>query len=123
TFVGPGGLAGVLDELVDHIRRVNETVLAGEYGSLRELAAATGRRPEPWRVAVLLGDGHELSRSELAGLGRVLRTGAACGVHVVARGLPVADAPAVCRIASTGGGTATVSRYPALVVHLDPPPP
>src|SRR6266511_4109307 len=43
TFVGPGGLGALLDELVDRVRRINETVLAGEYASLRELAAATVR--------------------------------------------------------------------------------
>jgi hypothetical protein len=42
TFVGPGGLGALLDEMVDHVRRINETVLAGEYASLRELAAAPG---------------------------------------------------------------------------------
>lgn len=82
TFVGPGGLAHLLDDLTDQIRRINETVLAGEYTSLRELAAATGRRPEPWRVAVLLG-GDEPSRHERSQLNRVIRTGAACGVHLV----------------------------------------
>ncbi|GAB3937102.1 hypothetical protein GCM10027614_14710 [Micromonospora vulcania] len=78
TFVGPGGLGPLLDDLVEQIRRINETVLAGEYGSLRELAAATGRRPEPWRVAVLLG-GDELNRHERGQLDRVVRAGAACG--------------------------------------------
>src|SRR5262249_59887419 len=53
TFVGPGGLGDLLDDLVDQVRRINETVLAGEYPSLRALAEATGRRPEPWRGAVL----------------------------------------------------------------------
>ncbi|NHW87215.1 cell division protein FtsK, partial [Escherichia coli] len=41
TFVGPGGLGRLLDDLVEQIRRINETVLAGEHASLRELAAAT----------------------------------------------------------------------------------
>lgn len=90
TFVGPGGLAGLLDELVDHIRRINETVLAGAYASLREMALATGRRPEPWRVAVLLG-GEQPSRHERAQLERILRAGVACGVHLVVRGLPVPE--------------------------------
>ena len=63
-------------------------MLAGEHPSLRELAAATGRRPEPWRVAVLLGAGRadELSRHERGQLDRLLRTGAACGVHLVDAG-------------------------------------
>ncbi|GAB3808196.1 hypothetical protein GCM10027605_40130 [Micromonospora zhanjiangensis] len=121
TFVGPGGLARLLDDLVDQVRRINETVLAGEYGSLRELAAATGRRPEPWRVAVLLG-GDELSRHERGQLDRLVRTGAACGVHLVVRGIDLPAEPGVHRIVLTPDG-ARIGDYPDLPVRLDPAPP
>ncbi|HEU4425207.1 MAG TPA: FtsK/SpoIIIE domain-containing protein [Pilimelia sp.] len=141
TFVGPTGLAGLLDDLVEHIRRINETVLAGEYPSLRALARRTGRRPEPWRVAVLLGSGHgdELSRHERAQLDRVVRAGPDCGVHVIARGIALPEHPEVHTIlvdrgtrvgvgqapkapATPWAGTAQVGGYAALPVHLDPPP-
>jgi S-DNA-T family DNA segregation ATPase FtsK/SpoIIIE len=122
TFVGPGGLTDLLDELVDHVRRINETVLAGEHASLRELAAATGRRPEPWRVAVLLGGG-EPSRHERSQLDRLIRTGAACGVHLVIRGLPVDSAPAVELVDAAPDGRARLSRAGHLPVALDPGPP
>src|SRR4051812_17035356 len=115
TFVGPGGLAGLLDELVDHVRRINESVLAGEYTSLRELAAATNRRPEPWRVAVLLGGG-ELSRHEQSQLQRLLRTGAACGVHLVIRGLAGAARP------RPQGGTPAGGAPPPARTARGPPP-
>ena len=121
TFVGPGGLGRLLDELVDQIRRINESVLAGEYASIRELAAATGRRPEPWRVAVLLG-GDELSRHERGQLDRVIRTGAACGVHLVVRGIALPEAPSVRRIV-VEADAAQLSDFPDLAVRLDPPPP
>jgi hypothetical protein len=121
TFVGPGGLSRLLDDLVEQIRRINETVLAGEYGSLRELATATGRRPEPWRVAVLLG-GDELSRHERGQLDRVVRTGAACGVHLVVRGIALPDDPTVTRVVVAAGG-ARIGGQPSLPVRLDPPPP
>jgi hypothetical protein len=130
-FVGPGGLADLLDELVDHVRRINETVLAGEHASLRELAAVTGRRPEPWRVAVLLGRG-ELGRHERDQLDRLLRTGAACGVHLVIRGLPIGRPGGSSRYAEQGGpevilaapgGQARLSRAGSLPVALDPGPP
>ncbi|MFF5173501.1 FtsK/SpoIIIE domain-containing protein [Micromonospora sp. NPDC000089] len=121
TFVGPGGLGRLLDDLVEQIRRINETVLAGEYGSLRELAAVTGRRPEPWRVAVLLG-GEELSRHERGQLDRVVRTGAACGVHLVVRGIPLPDDPTVTRVVAAPDD-ARVGAPPGLPVRLDPPPP
>jgi len=123
AFVGPGGLGHHLDDLVDHIRRINETVLAGEYRSLRDLAARTGRRPEPWRIAVLLGGpADELSRHERAQLDRIARAGAACGVHLIVRGVPIGAGRAVTTIHITAG-TATVSGYPTLAVRLDPPPP
>ncbi|WP_431883727.1 FtsK/SpoIIIE domain-containing protein [Micromonospora gifhornensis] len=118
TFVGPGGLGRLLDDLVEQIRRINETVLAGEHATLRELAAATGRRPEPWRVAVLLG-GEELSRHERGQLDRVVRAGAACGVHLIVRGVPLPEDPTVTRVRVTGAD----ARIGTLPVHLDPPPP
>ncbi|MFF5180397.1 FtsK/SpoIIIE domain-containing protein [Micromonospora sp. NPDC000316] len=121
TFVGPGGLGSLLDDLVEQIRRINETVLAGEHGSLRELAAATGRRPEPWRVAVLLG-GDELNRHERGQLDRVVRTGAACGVHLVVRGVPLPDDPTVTRVVADTSGT-RIGGPSGLPVRLDPPPP
>ncbi|MEN3306723.1 MAG: hypothetical protein V7603_2925 [Micromonosporaceae bacterium] len=123
TFVGPGGLTGLLDTLVDHVRRINETVLAGAYGSLHEMAAATGRRPEPWRIAVLLG-GEEPTRHERAQLERLLRTGVACGVHLVIRGVTAPDLSTVetVRTVQIGTGGTAVSGYGSLPVHLDPPP-
>ncbi|MDG4809899.1 FtsK/SpoIIIE domain-containing protein [Micromonospora sp. WMMD1120] len=121
TFVGPGGLGPLLDDLVEQIRRINETVLAGEYASLRELAGATGRRPEPWRVAVLLG-GEELNRHERGQLDRVVRTGAACGVHLVVHGVPVPDDPTVTRVVAGASG-ARIGGSAGLPVRLDPPPP
>ncbi|WP_305789052.1 FtsK/SpoIIIE domain-containing protein [Symbioplanes lichenis] len=123
-FVGPGGLGALLDELVDHVRRINETVLAGEYSSLRELSAATGRRPEPWRVAVLLGSGRsdELSRHERGQLSRLLRTGAACGVHLILRNMPAEDGTAEI-ISAAPGTEGRVSGCGDLPVVFDAGPP
>ncbi|MET7866205.1 FtsK/SpoIIIE domain-containing protein [Micromonospora taraxaci] len=121
TFVGPGGLGPLLDDLVEQIRRINETVLAGEYASLRELAAATGRRPEPWRVAVLLG-GDDLNRHERGQLDRVVRAGAACGVHLVVHGVPLPGDPTVTRVVAEVSG-ARIGGSAGLPVRLDPPPP
>ncbi|MDT5043069.1 MAG: hypothetical protein QOE51_4054 [Actinoplanes sp.] len=122
TFVGPGGLGALLDDLVENVRRINETVLAGEQPSLRALAAATGRRPEPWRIAVLLGGG-ELSGSERGQLNRLLRTGAACGVHLVLRGIEVPAGPGIEVADIAADGRARLSGCGALPVLLDPAPP
>ncbi|WP_213010979.1 FtsK/SpoIIIE domain-containing protein [Paractinoplanes toevensis] len=121
-FAGPGELSALLEELVDHVRRINETVLAGEYTSLRELAAATHRRPEPWRVAVLLGAG-ELSRADQTQLQRLLRTGAAAGVHLVIQGVPVQAGPGIEFITAQPGDDARMSSAGALPVRLDGGPP
>ncbi|BFU44168.1 FtsK/SpoIIIE domain-containing protein [Krasilnikovia sp. MM14-A1004] len=126
TFAGPGALGALLDELVDHVRRINETVLAGEHPSLRELAAATGRRPEPWRVAVLLGGGRgdEVGRRERGQLDRLLRTGAACGVHLVLRGIAVGEAPAGVEVIDAARDSAArLSGCGDLPVRLDGGPP
>lgn len=119
TFVGPGGLGRLLDDLVEEIHRINSTVLAGEHRSLRELATATGRRPEPWRVAVLLS-GEEPSRHIRGQLDRVVRTGAACGVHLVVRGLTLPEDAPVARIRVEPGRAELAGAPP---VTLDPAPP
>jgi DNA segregation ATPase FtsK/SpoIIIE, S-DNA-T family len=126
SFVGPGGLGAMLDELVEHICRVNETVLAGEYGSLAELTSAgSGPRPEPWRVVVLLADqasAAEMTTGQRAQLDRIVRTGVACGVHLIVRGLDLAAHPTVERL-SVRDQTATGDTTGDLPVRLDPPPP
>ena len=87
NFVGPHGLSDMLDDHVEHVRRINATVLAGDHASLRELAQATGRRPEPWRVLVLLGaEPAEWTKDQRAQLSRIRRTGVACGVHLIVIG-------------------------------------
>ncbi len=122
SFIGPGALGPMLDDLVEQICRVNETVLAGEFTSLAELTAATtGPRPEPWRIIVLLADA-ELTPAQRAQLDRIARTGVACGVHLVVRGLDLAPHPTVERI-EVHEQTATCDSIGDLTVRLDAPPP
>ena len=125
TYVGPGGLTDLLDGLVEDVRRINESVLGGDHASLAGLAAANGgRRSEPWRLAVFLGDAataEELTAAQRAQLDRIARTGVPCGVHLLVRGLPVPTGPAVERIRVTGG-TARAACLADLPVLLDPPP-
>lgn len=126
TNVSPGGLGAALDGLVEQIGRINGTVLAGEYRSMAELAEARGGpRPEPWRIAVLLADAAtaaELSPAERAQLDRIVRTGAACGVHLIGRGLSVDDHPSLHRI-EVRGAAGTCTTTGDLPVRLDPAPP
>ncbi|GIF10605.1 FtsK/SpoIIIE domain-containing protein [Actinoplanes teichomyceticus] len=125
TFVGPGGLGSLLDELAEHILRVHES-LGGQYPTLADLVAARpGPRPEPWRLVVLLADRAttvEMTASQRAQLGRIVRTGVACGVHLVVRGLELDDDPTVERIV-VRDQTATCDSLGRLEIRLDPPPP
>ncbi len=119
SFVGPSGLREALDSLVETVRRVNADVLAGEHASLADLAAATGRRPEPWRVLVLLNaDLASWPAHDQAQLARLRRTGVAAGVHLVIVGDDTAgpaDLPRLTRTAYTG--------LPGAALELDSAPP
>ncbi|WP_045742429.1 FtsK/SpoIIIE domain-containing protein [Actinoplanes rectilineatus] len=111
SFVGPGGLGTLLDDLVEHI--------------CRRVANHTTTGPEPWRVVVLLADratAAELTAPQRAQLDRIVRTGVACGVHLVVRGLDLEDHPTVERIVA-GDETVTCSSLGDLEVRLDPLPP
>jgi DNA segregation ATPase FtsK/SpoIIIE, S-DNA-T family len=115
-FVGPGGLPKLLDDTIAEIRRVNERVLAGTYATLRAHAFATGRRPEPWRIVVLLGT-ESADDGVRAQLERIVRTGAACGVHLITRG-PLA-ASGAGRVETLSAGKS--SSLGAFVPDLAPP--
>ena len=126
SFVGPGGLGPMLDDLVEHICRVNETVLAGEYASLAQLTAAgLGPRAEPWRVIVLLADpvsAAAITPAQQAQLDRIVRTGVACGVHLLVRGLQLAPHRTLHRV-TVADGNATCDSTGDLSITLDEPPP
>jgi S-DNA-T family DNA segregation ATPase FtsK/SpoIIIE len=126
SFVGPGGLGSLLDALAEHIQRITETALDGAYRSLADLARATvGPRPEPWRIVVLLADratAAELTGARRAQFDRVVRTGVACGVHLLVRGLDLPAHPSVHRLA-VRDRTATGAVTGDLPIRLDQPPP
>ena len=119
TFVGPHGLSEMLDQHVEHIRRINATVLAGDHPDLRALAEATGRRPEPWRILVLLGaHPDDWSKEQRAQLARIRRTGVGCGVHLVS--VTDDDIDDTDTVTVSTSGTSATDDVP---VSLDPPPP
>ncbi|MEU5875839.1 FtsK/SpoIIIE domain-containing protein [Glycomyces sp. NPDC047369] len=119
SFVGPSGLREELDSLVETVRRVNAEVLAGEHDSLAALAAATGRRPEPWRVLVLLNaDLASWPAHDQAQLARLRRTGVAAGVHLVIVGDDTAGPADLPRLTATAA-----TALPGAPIELDPPPP
>ncbi|WP_229071562.1 FtsK/SpoIIIE domain-containing protein [Actinoplanes sp. DH11] len=110
ALVGPGALGSLLDDLVEHICRINET---------------PGPRTEPWRLVVLLADratAAEMTPAQRAQLDRIVRTGVACGVHLVVRGLELEDHPSVERIV-VHDQAAFCDSLGRLEIKLDPPPP
>jgi len=118
-FVGPHGLSAMLDEHVEHIRRINATVLAGDHASLLDLASATGRRPEPWRILVLLSaDMTEWTKEQRAQLARIRRTGVACAVHLLVVGEDLPDDTDTITVTATRTSLTAAAR-----IRLDSPPP
>lgn len=118
-FVGPHGLSDMLDNHVEHIRRINANVLAGDYSSLTELAVHTGRRPEPWRVVVILGaEMDDWDKSERAQLTRIRRAGVACGVHLIIVGGDMDDDTDTVTVTATD-----TSLSCDATMSLDDPPP
>ena len=87
TVHDPGNLEGLLDELADRIRRVHTRVLVDGHPSLQALAREAKQWPEPWVVAVLVGDGTPLKDEEP--VQRVLRGGLACGISLVLVDVPM----------------------------------
>ncbi|WP_430790631.1 FtsK/SpoIIIE domain-containing protein [Actinoplanes sp. G11-F43] len=104
-FIGPGGLGPLLDELVDRL--------------CREPA------PEGWQVVVLLADratAEEMTRSQRAQLDRIVRIGVGRGVHLLVRGLELAEHPSIERI-TVRDRIASCGSLDRLEVRLDPAPP
>ncbi|MBP2474958.1 hypothetical protein JOF53_003830 [Crossiella equi] len=83
TVHDPSRLQDLLSELSEHIRRVHTRILVDGHPSLRALTATTGKRSEPWRIAVLFGNHEALDEALRQQLQRVARNGLACGIQLV----------------------------------------
>ncbi|RCW43651.1 FtsK/SpoIIIE family protein [Halopolyspora algeriensis] len=120
TAHDPTRLEEMLEELSEHIRRIHTGSLLGGYTSLRSLAEETGHRGEPWRIAVLFGDGHPLKDEQQQQLQRIARNGLACGVQLVVVDLPMTVNSAVESITlSTPDHARTSMTGPYAVVRPD----
>ncbi len=120
TVHDPGRLTELLDELSDHIRRVHTRVLVDGHPSVAALAASTGTRTEPWRLAVLVGNRAELSDEDRRQLQRVARGGLACGVQLVMVDLPLTVSAPVETIELGERVSCSMTGQHATVA-LDPP--
>lgn len=122
TVHDPGRLPELLEELADRIRRVHTRVLIDGHPSLRALAAATGRRDEPWLLAVLVGNRQALRDEDHRQLQRVARGGLACGIQLVLLDVPMTVSAPVELVQVAADGSASSSMTgPHVTVTPDPP--
>jgi hypothetical protein len=120
----PTRIEEMLDELSDHIRRIHTGALLGGHTSLRSLAAQSGHRSEPWRIAVVFGDGEPLRDEHQQQLQRIARNGLDCGIQLVVVDQPLSVNTAVESIVFTGPYRARSSMTgPYAEIQLDEPPP
>jgi hypothetical protein len=88
TVYDPGRLDDLLDELAGHIRRIHATGMQAGYTSLRDIRKATGQRGDPWRIAVLYGNGETLEPERARDLKRVASGALAAGISLVLIDVP-----------------------------------
>ncbi|TKG69924.1 FtsK/SpoIIIE domain-containing protein [Prauserella endophytica] len=124
TVHDPTRLVDLLDEFAGHIRRIHSHTMQAGFPSLRALRTATGKRAEPWRIAVLYGNGEDLHPEQIRDLKRVASGALDAGISLI-----LVDVPTVL-----GGSVETISMLDErhaltsmtgsdLVVTLDPPLP
>ncbi|RRO15389.1 cell division protein FtsK [Saccharopolyspora rhizosphaerae] len=123
TAHDPTQLGEMLDVLSDHVKRIHRHALLGEHTTVRELAAAQGKRSEPWRIAVLFGNGQPLREEQQQQLQRIARNGLACGIQLITVDLPMTVNSTFESITLIGENRARTSMTgPEAVVALDDPP-
>ncbi|ASO22801.1 ESX-1 secretion system protein EccCa1 [Actinoalloteichus hoggarensis] len=124
TVHDPARLHDLLDEFAEHIRRIHTSVLVDGRRSIGALHSETGRRPEPWRVAVLFGNRSALREEHQQKLQRIARNGLSCGVQLIIVDLPITVNSAVETLRLHDDQTARCSMTgPHATVYLDPPLP
>jgi hypothetical protein len=123
TVHDPARLHELLDELSDHIRRVHTSVLVDGHLSVRAVSG-TGRRAEPWRIAVLFGNRSTLKEEHQQQLQRVARNGLAAGVQLFIVDIPISVNSPVETVTLSSDQTARCTMTGKHVtVTLDPPMP
>ncbi|WP_051116506.1 FtsK/SpoIIIE domain-containing protein [Amycolatopsis nigrescens] len=124
TTYDPTRLTDLLDELAGHIRRIHATTMQAGYTSLRRMREILGKRGEPWRIAVLYGNGDTWSPEALRELKRVATGAHAAGISLIAVDLPTVLGGSVENIRLLDDRHAMTSMTGGdLVVELDQPMP
>jgi S-DNA-T family DNA segregation ATPase FtsK/SpoIIIE len=118
----PDQLGAFVGELAMRITRVKTRVLADGHPSAAAAAALTGRREEPWTVAVLLGDGSPLPEDARVVLEQVSRAALTCGLSLITVNVDVTLGGASERVTFTADGVTTQTTGKLVTVQPDPPP-
>ena len=120
TVHDPERLDELLEVLSDHIRRIHTNALLNGHPSLRALAAETGHRSEPWRIAVLFGNREALKEEQQQQLQRIARSGLACGSQLIVVDVSLSANSPVETVELDSSGTARTSMTgPHALVRLD----
>ncbi|WP_027941217.1 FtsK/SpoIIIE domain-containing protein [Amycolatopsis taiwanensis] len=124
TIYDPTRLEDLLDELAGHIRRIHAQTMQAGHTSLRSLRETLGQRTEPWRIAVLFGNGENFSPEAMRELRRIAGGAVAAGISLIVVDLPTILGGGVENIRLLDETHAVTSMTgSALVVDLDPPIP
>ncbi|SDX16675.1 FtsK/SpoIIIE family protein [Amycolatopsis xylanica] len=124
TLYDPSRLEDLLDELAGHIRRIHATGMQAGYTTLREIRRETGQRTEPWRIAVLYGNGETLDHETARELKRVASGALAAGISLILIDVPTALSTSVETIDLLDSRRAVSSMTGSdLIVDLDTPLP
>jgi hypothetical protein len=122
-IVGSSGLPKLLAELEADILQMNGSDLGG-YANFRELAAAGGPLPRPWRLVTLLGYRDVLKAEDQRRLNAIMRQGVDCGVSFIVHGFQTKEQPSTHRVRlSTDGRNAATTSVGKLTIVLDQPAP
>lgn len=124
SLYDPGRLEDLLDELAGHIRRIHATGMQAGHTSLRELRKAQQQRIEPFRIAVLYGNGETLEPERARDLKRVASGALAAGICLIMIDVPTVVSASVETLSLTDDRHAISSMTGTdLLVDLDPPMP
>ncbi|MGH3520968.1 MAG: FtsK/SpoIIIE domain-containing protein [Haloechinothrix sp.] len=124
TVHDPTRLVDLLDELAGHIRRIHAGTMQAGYTSLRATRKAAGKLVEPWRIAVLYGNGENLQQEQLRDLKRVAGSALEAGISLILVDVPTVLGGSVETISLIDERRATSSMTGTdVVVDLDPPLP
>ncbi|MFD2418344.1 FtsK/SpoIIIE domain-containing protein [Amycolatopsis pigmentata] len=124
TVYDPTRLEDLFDDLAGHIRRIHTQTMQAGHTSLRSMRESLGQRTEPWRIAVLFGNGENWAPETLRELRRIAGGAVAAGISLIAVDLPTVLGGGVENIRLLDEKHAMTSMTgPDLVVSLDPPIP